>query len=276
MKANLFRSLHCGNDNRIKKRAAGTGRRVGLCLVLLAAALMLAGCGGKLGSLVDELAGIEEERESALEAIPEEKRFDSRGLPEYDEADVTVLPEDSGFRTGNIRESTLAAAYTNRFFGLRFKLPEDWSFVPEEEIEQANAAAGTTYDEIGEYLKNGGALLEMSASHYRGAGAANVSIQRIAVVVRDVVEPEDLAQRSSAYIEDAFRAKGATDIAVSRGTVQFLDEETPCVKVSAMLEGIPVYQTQVFMVKGSYIADIMAVSYRQDITEEILSAFSGA
>lgn len=241
----------------------------------MSALLFLTGCGEHIGSLVDDLAGIEQERERATEAIPEEKKLDHRGMPEFDPADATELAEDRSFRIGKYRDSAAGELYDNYYFGLRYTLPENWEFMPAEELAELNAAAGTGHKEVGEYLKEGGSYTDMSASHYRGAGAAAVTLQRVGVVVREMLTPDELARRSTAYLEDALRAKGATDIAIRRGTVSFLDEEHPCVYVEAALEGVRLYQTQVFLIKGSYIANVMAVSYRQDITADILAAFSG-
>ena len=46
--------------------------------------------------------------------------------------------------------------------------------------------------------------------------------------------------------------------------------------LQAALEGVRLYQTQVFLIKGSYIANVMAVSYRQDITADILAKMENA
>ena len=183
----------------------------------------------------------------------------------------SVSSADSSFDAGTSTE----ASYQNAYFGIRFRLPASWSFADAGQLQDMNSAvAGEgTAEEIRAALEKGQTWFDMYATSNDGYRNVNVAIQNIKAVYGTLTGVETLVDASLDTLRSALEKQGADSLSVQKGTVSFLGEDSLCTLVSGTMDGIPFYETQTYMKKGSYILCATAITYSEDQTASILGGF---
>ena len=259
MKYTFLRSIFGSRHSGQKKRAWQIVR-AGSAAALLAAALILGGCAAAGAGAPDSSADGDAAQEPS--------------------ADETVLRDDALFAPGTIDgDGDGGTVYGNGFFGIRLTCPDGWTMTAgSAEGDGAgddNAAGAQAADDLPAYLKEGGTVCEMRAASEYGECAASVVLLRLGTVVREMMDPDELAEESARYLEAKLRESAPAETVVSTGRTVFLGEERPCIRIRTSLEGVPAFEAQVFVVRGSYVAAVHAVSYDTDRTDEILAMYEG-
>ena len=257
-------------------------KRMSLCIMILLImliAVLTAGCApwdaagiaAESGNLPEDAAeGIAEDSEGE-DAAPEIV-LDEDGFPVYDEAEEIPLAEDAAFVRGDLTD----AGFDNAFFGFRFALPEGWKVLPEGAAGlpgQKQDTAESTDADLAAYLKSGGICYAFAASDEHGYNNTFVALERIRTIHVEMMTPEALMLKAAEHLEESFAAAGAELIAAEEGMEEFLGEERPVIRIQARLGDTDIYETQVIVMKGTYAANILAVSYGSDTTGTILAGY---
>ena len=171
---------------------------------------------------------------------------------------------DAGMSTSSV--------YRNSYFGIRFRLPKDWSFAEEPQLAEMNKAVSDkdSAEEIRSALSEGQTWFDMYATSDDGYQNLNITVQNIKAVYGANADIDTLVDTSLAPLRSALEAQGAQDISVRKETTDFSDEPAVCTRIEGSVQGIPFYETQVYMKEGSYILCATAVSYSEDQTDSIL------
>ena len=84
---------------------------------------------------------------------------------------------------------------------------------------------------------------------------------------------EAVVEAGQEQIVGALESMGLTDIATETITRNFKGEEHAGMKISGKVEDVLMYEQQVVVKLGNYLAVITAASYNEDTTDEVLDAF---
>ena len=224
-----------------------------------------------------EESGAEEEPEAedppADEAAPageeqpqEEKETDGEDKPEE---------EPAGTDPEIIEETQLLPGYRNDFFHLAFLLPDGWSMADEELLREKHRGIpeDISGEALADALKKGGSYCAMYAETEHGEMSSKIVLERIRALARDMITEEELAAGTCAKLETALRDRGTEPLFLGTETIRFMDEDHVCIRIEAMYDNIPVFERQVLLIRGTYIANVFAVSFGTDHTGDILGQY---
>ena len=185
-------------------------------------------------------------------------------------------PEEAGAAEEAQPAAPEVPGYRNDFFGFVFAIPEDWSMAGPEALagKHRNIPDGIPEADIPDALRKGGSFCAMYAETEHGEMSSKIMLERIRVLARDMILEEELAEGAVSRLETALRDRGTQPLYLAAETVRFLDEDHTCIRIEAMYENITVYERQVLLVRGSYVANVLAVSFGTDRTQEILDMYS--
>ncbi|MBO5998173.1 MAG: hypothetical protein J6P87_00630 [Lachnospiraceae bacterium] len=159
-------------------------------------------------------------------------------------------------------EETEIIGYENGFFGLAYRLPYGWTIETGQEME-----------DLAGYLKAGGTYRDLFARSDHGISNVSVVIERLRVMHTEMMPAEELLEKTAAHMEEDLAAAGAQEITVTGGISEFLGQDLPCIQIEAVLSEVKVFETQYLLIRGTYVANIIAVSYGEDHTGMILEQF---
>ena len=254
-------------------RIRSMNRRL-LWMTILLTAVLLAECAQDTAAAGPESATAPEsaagqESATAPEAVDTaaaaaEIELDEDGFPVYDASEEMPLAEDAGFTQGERTD----VGYRNDYFGIAFVFPEGWKYTESHPADVA-AAGG----DLAGYLKNGGIFQAFAASDEHAYRNTFVALERIRTIHTEMMTPESLMVKAAAHLEESMTAAGAELTDAEEGMEEFLGEERPVIRIEAKLGDVDIYETQVIILKGTYAANILAVSYGTDETAEILASY---
>ena len=149
-----------------------------LLLLSLSAALLLSACGGtKAAESKSEKQTTEAESKEASgkdkdkkESSGDEKKESSSSKDEKGDS------KDSG-KNEKIRGKLDGKSYVNENLGIRYTLPDGWSFATEEQLQQMNGAISDTVDDetLSKSLENGSVFVELYAANAELSDSINIT-----------------------------------------------------------------------------------------------------
>ncbi len=214
-----------------------------------------------------------EEESPADEAVP----AGEEQTPEENGADGEDKPEEepAGTDPEIIEETQLLPGYRNDFFHLAFLLPDGWSMADEELIRDKHRGIpeDISGEALADALKKGGSYCAMYAETEHGEMSSKIVLERIRALARDMITEEELAAGTCAKLETALRDRGTEPLFLGTETIRFMDEDHVCIRIEAMYDSIPVFERQVLLIRGTYIANVFAVSFGTDHTGDILGQY---
>lgn len=205
--------------------------------VLLALLLVLTACGGGKGA------------SGTVEAAPE---------PEFQ------MGEMSG------------GVYTNEFLGIGCSLDSNWAYLTNEEILELNADAVEQMpdEELREMLETADVIQDMYAQADDGMLSMTICFENLGVIDGVTVDEAAYLEAAIPVLEQSLTGIGVTDVTIEKMTETLAGEERQAVKLSGMLDaGMAIYQEQIYLKKGNYIAIITLCSGREDLTAQLAAMF---
>ena len=175
----------------------------------------------------------------------------------------------SDFKAGEEQADT----YTNEFFGVKFVLPEGFTFYDDAQMAELNKSVGElqTDEDIVKALESGKAFFDMAAGSASGA--------TVNAVIAYAGTPEAQALDATAYLE---YAKAGLESQLSSAGAKLKDaqvgtykndksgDEFASMKVQFDMQGTPMYENLVCMKAGDYFITITATSPDQAELDKIL------
>lgn len=218
-----------------------------LALIML---LSLAGCGGK-----QDISGsvtFDDNKETVTDSTEEESE---------DEFEIGV---------------TTGGTYENAFIGFGLKIPDDWMFYSEEQINQLNGLVADMVDDeqLKEQLKNAKTIYDMYAISADGLQTINVTMENLGVAYGKMVSEDDYIDIALRTLPSQLVSAGYDeDMEIEKVTVDFAGEQRSAIKIKAAVYGSEVYQMMVVMKAGNYMALTTSTSFLADDTAEIAGWF---
>lgn len=165
---------------------------------------------------------------------------------------------DLNFTIGEIKDHT----YTNDFFRIRAKFPNDWSILNKEEMEdvlktQLNAINDKTVQELIDYGNPTPIMIAQEKNHKHNI---NITISALANS-GNRVSVEDVINAIYLDIDNLYTRAGYKNIENKKEMIDFLGDRVAAIKTHAFYGGKEIYQTQVFLVHGFYYAVITSTSF---------------
>lgn len=189
------------------------------------------------------------------------------------EADTTADTEaEVDFETGTVNGQT----YTNDLLGLTLTLDEGWRFLNRDEIDQMMGLTTSLVsdEEIAKSLEEGGAYMDMYAMHEESGATVNINMQKVGLSALLLKEDTVLEEAESSVIA-ALESMGLSNIVYNIGTMNFAGKEHACADISGEISGATLYEKQVCIFEGTYVASITATSVYENNTDTILGWFEG-
>lgn len=213
----------------------------------------------------------------ALTACGGEKEVSgSVGPPEPEEpvtGTVEAAPEPE-FQMGQMS----GGVYTNEFLGIGCSLDSNWIYLTDEEILEMNAdtAEQMTDEEIRELLETSENVYDMYAQADGGLVNITVCIENLGVLNGITMDEAAYLEEVIPILEQSLAGIGVTDMTREVFTETFAGQSHQAVRFSGALEdGTPIYQEQIYLKKGSYMAAVILCSGMEDITPQLAAMFYG-
>lgn len=196
---------------------------------------------------------------------------ESDGSDSSEESVSSAAGSEGAFEPG----TNSSSVYNNSYFGISFRLPQNWIFADEAQLQEMNHAISDTHsaEEIRAALGEGQCWFDMYATSDDGYQNVNITVQNIKAVYGAPADAETLADASLEPLKTALTGQGAQDLSIHKETMTFAGEPAVCLRINGTIEGIPFHETQTYMENGSYILCATAVSYSDDKTASALKSF---
>ncbi len=234
-----------------------------LALVMLLA--LLAGCAG------GDPKGTVEPDPSAQPKTDEVLPSPEASEPADDGGDGEEL-----FQAG----TTEGGTYTNEMLGLGCTLDSDWTVASEEEIAATFGMAKELIEqaETGVELEDAQTFTDLYVYADGGARNINVQVQTLGALeggIMGKISEETLLDSVLPVLENTLSSAYADfgTVTCEKADVRFLDEDHKAVSMVTEAEDITMYQKQVYLPQGRYVAIVTCTSVGEDTTDELLELF---
>lgn len=211
---------------------------------VLAAVLLLAGCGSKTDTTDTQPADKPEDKEQET-AAPDLGPLFERGTVE-------------------------GQSYVNSFFGIKADFGNEWVLASEDEIATMTAQTSETLNNEAakKQIEEGEAVMDFYAQNPRGAQTLNIYMEDLGLANASA---DMIITGTMNAVKKELESQSFEDVTVEKGTTTFLGEEVPCINIFGRYTGLDFYEKQVFLIKGRNAASITAASFNEDHNDEILS-----
>ncbi|MBQ6549954.1 MAG: leucine-rich repeat domain-containing protein [Lachnospiraceae bacterium] len=223
----------------------------------------------------------EEEPEDEGEDEPEEETEPEDEEPEEeDETDEGDAEDEDAELLALLGYIDDAGDYVNEFLGLKFHPADGWTFMTRDELLALSGITIqlTTDEQLAENMRqsieDGSTIYCMQVSAALGSPNVNLNLQAMDPTVADYIDESMYLNIMSSLLEESLTSMGGQNIEFEISTVEFAGEETPCIRLSWELYGIPFYQCAVARKEGSYIALTTCTSLEEGQEDELLSGWS--
>ncbi len=180
------------------------------------------------------------------------------------------------FQAGSAEGGT----YTNEMLGLGCTLDSEWTFASDDEIAATFGMAKELIEqaETGVELDDAQTFTDLYV--YADGGARNINIQ---VQTLGAMEGGAMKQMSEEEILDnvlpileetmASAYAGVGTVTCEKADARFLDEDHKAIAMVTTAQDTQLYQKQVYLPKGRYVAIVTCTSVGEDTTDELLELF---
>lgn len=234
-------------------------------LVFLAAAMLLAGCGGKQ----EDVSGKVTPNEASPAAAPTSS---VESLPE--ETAAEEIPVSLGRIEGGV--------YTNTYAGFGCKLDSNWEFYSAEELQTLPGDVQDLFadTEIGNAMSGITQIMDMKAENANDLTVINVlynqldTKSRLAYATMSEEDIVDATLEQKDLLISTYSQAGIEVSAMEKVEVDFLGEKHFAIRTSSTWDGVPYFTLQLFDYHaGRYSITTTFSSYLEDNTDGMLNLF---
>ena len=164
-------------------------------------------------------------------------------------------------------------AYTNKFFGVEYALPEGFSFYSAGQLAEMNAAIARTNNDqtVSEAFKSGNAFFDMAAA---ADNDPNVSVViQIAGPDTEAIDEAGYFDAAKDKIIDQLNDAGITVKSAETGTYtnRTTCDEFAAIKLANEAQGVPMYEENICIKAGDYFMNITATATDEAGLDSVLS-----
>lgn len=163
--------------------------------------------------------------------------------------------------------------YTNEYFGFTATL-DGWTFLSRDELNQLSGQVVDILDDdtVNEAYASGNVVMEMYAADSAG-NTVNITVENPGDVNGAKYDEAGCAEASVVALPDQMAAAGYTNVAVEKTTVTFAGAKHSGLRVSAELQGVPLYETLALVKVGNYVASVTFATFETDTTAALMEQF---
>ena len=174
------------------------------------------------------------------------------------------------FNFGSTQDNT----YWNETRKIGCTLDENWYFLNEEEILQANSMTAEKLDgKLAEMVKEGGSMIDMFAQNLETGATVNLVVERLSVVNSLVIDEKKYLDISQPTLDEAMAQMGIEDVEITQESMDFLGQEHQSIVITGSFNGVPVCETMVVVKSGRNMTIITVFSAVEGEVEEVLASF---
>lgn len=174
------------------------------------------------------------------------------------------------FNFGSTQDNT----YWNETLKIGCTLDENWYFLNEEEILQANSMNVEKLDgKLAEMVKEGGSMIDMFAQNLETGATVNLVVERLSVVNSLVIDEKKYLDISQPTLDEAMAQMGIEDVEIAQESMDFMSQEHQSIVITGSFNGVPVCETMVVVKSGRNMTIITVFSAVDGEVEEVLASF---
>ena len=162
--------------------------------------------------------------------------------------------------------SVAGGKYENDYFGFGCELDENWTYATEEELGSMIQSTADNFDD--EDIKNNMLKADMfydMVSYYSdGVTNINVVVQNIGVMYGAVIDTDAIVDQAIKSLPDQLAAASMTSVSCDKITVDFAGQQCVAINMHNTVNGVDVYQLQVYVKEGKYVAAVTFSSTLED------------
>lgn len=190
---------------------------------------------------------------------------------------------DSLFNIGKAEDNI----YTNDFFNIRFKGDDNWRLLNDEQLATISSSIKDvlTDEEAKNALENGKTSIIMYAVSKDARQNASVTVEKHNINNTHEADLDAFLDKSVTSLMDSLPGQGFTDLEVKKTDLTFCGVPSKGIAIkgkynvkaadgSGNTETRDIYETMVYIFRGSYSGCVTASSFDEDKTTEVLNMFS--
>ena len=233
-------------------------------LLLVCMLLSISACGSK--NVNDEIKETIPTTEAPTTEAPTTEAPTTEAPTEEPSEDAVI-----DFNRGNVDGNT----YTNYLFGISCELDDTWTIADEAQLAQqvgltADLFSGTKIEDLIEQL---GVAMIFMASRDDGT-SININLEKANSLITTQEDLNAAVDTLAAQMPAIFASSGIENVESVAENMTFCGEEHYGIHTNIGGDGVAVYQRQVMLMAGGYIATITVSTASADGTQEILDLFA--
>ncbi len=179
--------------------------------------------------------------------------------------------------------------YTNDFFGIKYTGNDEWRLLNEEQLATISSSIKDvlTNEEAKNALDNGKTSIIMYAVARDKAKNASLTVEKHDINNTQDADMDAFLDKSVASLTENLPNQGFSDLEVTKTEVTFCGEPTKAVRLKAKYNvkdaadssktvEKDIYETMIYLFRGSYSGCVTVTSFDEDNTGEVLKMFSKA
>ena len=200
-----------------------------------------------------------------------------------DESTMSGEETDALFNIGKTDGNT----YVNDFFGIKYTGNDDWRLLNEEQLATISSSIKDvlTNEEAKAAIDKGKTSIIMYAVARDKTKNASLTVEKHDINNMQDADMDSFLEKSVASLTNSLPGQGFSDLEVEKSDVTFCGEPAKALKLKAKYniksvddtsktEEKDIYETMIYLFRGSYSGCVTATTFDSDNTGEILNMFS--
>ncbi len=164
--------------------------------------------------------------------------------------------------------------YTSEFIGIGCTLDSQWYFLSNEELLELNRFSEELEgDELEKEMEDTDIVYDMVAESGDSTQKITVCLQNFGLVYGKAVNEDEYIAARIEGLKAGYKNLEVDNFFVKKTGVTFCGKERKAISCSYEMEGLSVYQKQVLIKVGKYIAIVTAETYIEDTTDRAIGYF---
>ena len=190
---------------------------------------------------------------------------------------------DALFNIGESKDNV----YKNDFFNISFKGEDSWRLLNDEQLATISSSIKDvlTNEEAKNALENGKTSIIMYAVSKDAKQNASITVEKHNINNTHEADMDAFLDKSVTSLKESLPGQGFTDLEVEKTDLTFCGKQTNGIIIkgkynvkatdgSGRTEVRDIYETMVYLFRGSYSGCVTASSFDEDKTAEVLNMFS--
>lgn len=178
--------------------------------------------------------------------------------------------EEKEFSQGSLK----GTKYENEFIGIGVEIPNDWSFYSDEQMKELNKLTEDYYsEEAKEAIKNADVIYDMFAANADGSNNINIVLEKHTVLKIAAMDLEKEVPKTFDAMKQTYENMGADSFEAEMDDIEIENEEFTSAKYATVISGVTLYQRQIFIKCGKYLATVTVTATSEAELENLSESF---